>query len=344
TRSVKAYELFLQARALVKQADRTGDSSLYDQMLETLKQAIDEDPTFGKAHFSVALFWRGRLELTRQAAKSNSLTLAERYAEFDKAIALAIRHAHNDIERLRYEYLRAWVALDWSLALEKIIAFSEARPAEGCIDLGGVAIRLQRKDIGELAVRNCIEAGKVDIELLQDAVTMSHRVNIDEPIAARLYRANRTRIKNNMAASYQFHRALLWDGEVELARELLPALRSGKGINYRMPILRQACAEGDLDTAREFYELVMTADGDDASSIGEKWLSSQMTGRFDVAEELLRHLDQPDTVFALSSWMYYPQFDPRPYQNLMDMLARNGIEPATPRRETFACPTGVLEP
>jgi hypothetical protein len=62
-----------------------------------------------------------------------------------------------------------------------------------------------------------------------------------------------------------------------------------------------------------------------------------LLGRHDEAAELLAVYDQPETLFALSSYLRYANFDVRRYPTLLAQLEVQGIKPRPFQPEPYAC-------
>lgn len=96
--------------------------------------------------------------------------------------------------------------------------------------------------------------------------------------------------------------------------------------------IRQACAEGrDADANKIFASFLTLAD------ITSHWNALIALGRNQEAEDLLRVYDSPDTVLQLFSFYRSPQFDPRPFPFLMEVLEREGAAPRPLIPIPYAC-------
>lgn len=67
-----------------------------------------------------------------------------------------------------------------------------------------------------------------------------------------------------------------------------------------------------------------------------QWLALQTLGRNADAEALLLTLDRPSTLYALSGFLSYTHFDPRPFPNRAATLAAQGILREAPTELNFA--------
>ena len=100
--------------------------------------------------------------------------------------------------------------------------------------------------------------------------------------------------------------------------------------------IRQACAEGRLDDAERLYADFDFSPFDPASS-NIQWLALKTLARIDEAVELLRPLDQPETLVRLGELLSYTHFDPSHYPNLTRRLEEQGIMRYEVQPMNFAC-------
>ena len=101
--------------------------------------------------------------------------------------------------------------------------------------------------------------------------------------------------------------------------------------------LRQACADGERDTAERLYAQILADESEEAVVDGKKWLAHHLMGKRAKADALLKPLDTPARLYALSSFLIYPYFDPTPFPHLMAALQRQGITRPPPMAIPFAC-------
>ena len=67
------------------------------------------------------------------------------------------------------------------------------------------------------------------------------------------------------------------------------------------------------------------------------WISYHLLGQQDTASSVLVAYDQANQLYALSSYLVYPYFDPKPFPNLMEVLERQGIDRPAPIDIPFRC-------
>src|SRR6056297_3359999 len=77
---------------------------------------------------------------------------------------------------------------------------------------------------------------------------------------------------------------------------------------------------------------------DEDWTVSLRWHLLILLGEHAAATELLMPLEQDGRIYALSSFLVYPQFDPRPYPSLMRILEREQIQRPPPVSLPFACP------
>ena len=99
--------------------------------------------------------------------------------------------------------------------------------------------------------------------------------------------------------------------------------------------IRQACAEGRVSDADAIYATLN--DEKPEWRVDNQWLFLKTLGRDDEATEAVRYLDEGDGLFALSGFLHYTHFDPRPFPNLLARLEAQGIERPPPTDIPFAC-------
>jgi thioredoxin-like negative regulator of GroEL len=134
---------------------------------------------------------------------------------------------------------------------------------------------------------------------------------------------------------YQVHRALLWDGRVAAAAEVLERMERGARGDEpwgALPPARQACAEGRRDDAEQ---ILANFDRDDISL---RWHLLMLLGDHGAATDLLMEFERDGRTYALASFLTYPHFDPSPFPSLMRILEREQVRRPPPVALPFACP------
>ncbi|NGX15822.1 tetratricopeptide repeat protein [Wenzhouxiangella sp. XN24] len=332
TRSVEAWEALLKAQALIQDASMI-DFKLAenDLILASAQRAVEVDPGFSRAHGFMANFWQQQMTPVSAFYAATNLAPAEVRARFDKHIEDAIRTAGSEAERLAYQADRAWVQM---LYADRVAYLREAmalRPEQADIhvQLGRALI-----EVGEYAEARDIlvkaaALGRGTAPELVAVYQMLHRVDAEAALAM----SDRALEMDagSLQVLYQSHRVLLYAGRIERAADVARAyvLRDADSQFSHMLQVRQACAEGRRADADAIYALF---NGDLI-----RWLMLKTLGRDAEARELLRPLDTPERLYALSTVLSYPFFDPGDYPLLADTLARQGIQRPPPMRIPFAC-------
>jgi hypothetical protein len=160
--------------------------------------------------------------------------------------------------------------------------------------------------------------------------------------AAELARRGLAMHPNNALMAYQAHRALLWNGNIDEARALMPSIESSQitWFNKDLARLRQACAEGNLQEARRIHERFVAEFGEGQAVL---WISYQLLGMPDEANAVLIANDKLNQLFSLANFLGYPYFDPRPFPNLMQWAKQEGVGMQSPVEIPYRCPTPAAD-
>jgi hypothetical protein len=141
---------------------------------------------------------------------------------------------------------------------------------------------------------------------------------------------------HSTVAMYQAHRGLLWIGEVARARELHDKLIASdmRGSLKAHTRLRQLCAEGRVDEAKQLYEEANKEFSDRRSF---PWLTANTMGYSDQGLASLHQFDADRNLNALAGFLLYGTFDPRPFPNLMAHLEVHGNETGHVTEVPYRC-------
>ena len=141
------------------------------------------------------------------------------------------------------------------------------------------------------------------------------------------------RFPNHAYLGYQGHRVLLWSGDVDEARSLVEIVRRSNfpESNLNMMLLRQACAEGDLDAAEKYYQL-LESDSDD---VGGRFVVNIIYGYPQQAHQLI--IDADLDLQGLGGFLGYPYFDHKKFPALVAVLEPQGISPLSIDGPPYAC-------
>jgi hypothetical protein len=134
---------------------------------------------------------------------------------------------------------------------------------------------------------------------------------------------------------YQAHRTLLWDRRVQAAADVLARMQRRVPPNGEEFLLvmsaRQACAEG---RRADVERMLKTVDVGAAT----RWHLVMLLGDHAAATELLKPLEREGRIYALSSFLVFPNFDPSPFPSLLRILEREQVRRPPPVPLPFACP------
>ena len=337
TSSVPAYEAYLEALAHAARALQSGDELLALKTRAALERSQQLDPEFAAAHWELAGFWQDQMSVTSLGSELTSDTAEERKEKYKIAIAKAIDFEKDPNRRTIYRADEAYVELRYLEGLSLITDYLADRPNDRDAIQAHLAILMQlgRWTDARPVARHLADIMGDDPEQIQNAI-VSLLFTTDFAGAASVARQAVERHTDNAFVVYQAHRALLWNGEVEEARELLPLLNSSQmpSFNKKLVAMRQACADGKTADAVKIHEEFV-----DNYEEGEAilWISHNLLGQMEQARELLVPYDDANQMYALSSYLYYPYFDPTPYPRLMVVLDNQGVDRPPPIRIPHSC-------
>ena len=331
TRSVEAWEAFLKSQALVDDASLDFEPDEIESILASALRATELDPGFSRAHGFIANFWLNQITPVSAFYAATELAQAEMRSRFEKHIEDAIRTAGSEAERLGYQADRSWVRV---LYAERVAYLRQAvalRPEQADIhvQLGRALIEVGEYAEARDTLVKAAALGRGTAPELLAVYQFLHRVDVEAALALsdRALEAD----PGSLQVLYQSHRVLLYAEQLDRAAAVARAyvLRDADSEGSHMLQVRQACAEGRRDDADAIYALF---NGDSI-----RWLMLKTLGREAEAREFLRPLDIPERLYALSTFLAYPFFDPNDYPLLADTLARQGIQRPPPSRIPFAC-------
>lgn len=335
TRSVEAYEAYLEGLSLDQRQLEQGDLAFASTAADAYERARAIDPNFAAAHWRAARTWFGnatRVDSTTRDSTPDAVRLARYLERVDAAIATS----RDDVEKRKYEAGRTAMALQFRHAHRLMSEYLAARPRdidawEEMADLSAYAgdrdgMRRAAERIHSLSVEEGNPRSR--------AITVSVMA-LDMDAAVVRARQHLELRPDHALTQYQAHRALIWAGQIDEARALLPRIRASRmpTTSRLLAALRQACADGNVVEAKA---LRVEIDGSDGLS--SRWQAAQIAGDPVAAAALLRPLDQPDGLPTLMQFMINPTFDPTLYPLLKSRLIRNGIPIRPALAMPFACP------
>ena len=332
TRSVEAYDHYLNGLATIGVSLETSDLDLMNDALDHFEMAREADPRFAEAHAESARIWRTQFVPNQFAYEAMDVTLQQAFDNFRERMTAAIDTATDETQRMIYEAELAVNELKGAEVVRQLRRVLEKRPNshDATLALLRAAIYSRDTDAEIFAVENFLRLG--DFEAIDRYIDSARRLVPSEQHVANILEQVK-RFPNSSQIIYQAHRALLWAGEFEEAHKLYPRLALTAAWR-RIADARQACSLGDR---REAEQILRNAqeEGDDASI---QWHILVLLGKHEEAAQLLKPYESEAVPIMLGTFLTYPQFDPRPFPALMSILEREGIDWPPPREIPFACP------
>ena len=332
TRSVEAWETYLRALALNHEVSNRNDIGRAYEVIAALEDVVAIDPGFADAQLSLAEKWQKQLNPTAIEYDPSGMPRADRRRRYDAAIAAAIKHARSDMTRTEAEMRAA----EFDLRLADQIALAQ-HMADLAPDkrVGWAWLNYLYQVVGEFD--KSVEAGFKTHSLeatidVSDGAIISNTSRANASAAITLVDEMLQSPNPSASVIYQSHRALLAAGQVDRAAVLVEMYeqRSSDEVGVLFMQLRQACAEGRVADADEIHA-ALTLDSD------PQWLLLKTLGFDDQARDLLRPLDTPDNLVALSGYLTYPSFEAREYPLLWKTLTAQGIDRPPARPMAYRC-------
>jgi TolB-like protein/DNA-binding winged helix-turn-helix (wHTH) protein len=340
TRSVDAYQAYLTGVAESQRSLVTGGRDHVLAAAAAYERARTIDPDFAEAHWRAAQSWFGKSTRINGIIYGETLRNSERQAEYLKRVDRAIATSASDVDRLKYLSARAVLQMELSKAHRLMVAYLRARPRD--IDAW--------EDMAELAayanehewlVRAAERIHTLSLEAHEPrsrAITVTTMAMQLPEAVARARQQTQLRPKSIMTR-YQSHRALIWAGEADEARQSLDDI-IGSDLpeeNKLLAQLRQACAEQQLDQAQGFKrQLEKLPD----LSLSGRWQAVEIIGDHEAAVKLLSPLDNREDMLELMEYMLNPSFESGRYPLLSNAMARDGVVRWKVWPMPGACPKG----
>lgn len=337
TGSVAAYEAYLEALAYRARVAQSGDEQLILHFRTAMERAQALDPEFAAAHYEMASFWQGQMSVTSIGSELTSDTAEERKEKYKIAIAKAIRFEKDPDRRAIYRADDAYVELRYLESLrivsEYLSRYPNNREAVGMHAI--TLMNLGRWKEAQVVAHHLADISAGESSEIQSAI--SYLVfSGDTTAAADVSRQALQRHPDNAFIAYQAHRAFLWDGATDEARDILQFIKSSQmpWYNKKLAILRQACADGDPAQALAIHEEFLEAYQDGGASL---WISYHTLGQRETASASLKHYDDANQMHSLSSYLLYPYFDSTPHPRFSALLESQGIDRPAPIDIPFSC-------
>lgn len=339
TDSISAWEAYIRMRDIqIRSLGMFDPDYGNEEMITLYNDIVAEDPTFAEAHLAFAVITLSWLDLASITQAPEKYTVDDVRKLFADASEAATLHARTDEARIEAQILRARVQVRLgdlqSLTLEMI----EREPEE---------LRWWREYIEALLLSSLYEESRTLIKRANErsfndnesiVTFMAYVARLDLQTGMALAEESISNESATGAEYYQAHRIFLMADRIEEAAEIgRRYIAAATDPTWTLMVLiRQACAEGRVADAEAHYDAYDFGDIN-ATRTNIQWLSLQTLGRNEEAEDLLRPLDDPSTLFALSGFLSYTHFDPRPFPNLAATLEAQGFLRGEPVPMNFAC-------
>ncbi|MEJ2273449.1 MAG: hypothetical protein P8Y01_02580 [Woeseiaceae bacterium] len=335
TASVAAYEAYLEGLALEGSVGASGNVADWPRAMEAFVRARNIDKEFSLAWYHEAIFWVTQLTVTNVGSEVSGLTTEAAFGYFTAAIDAAIATAQPPARALLYQSNKANEDFRFADAIGFAEEFIAAFPnsIEGMENLMASIALIRDTDKARTYVDRVLEISRDDPLLLNSLINNLLFVGlVDQAVA--LAEEALGRHSEHSFIVYQSHRALLWAGRVEEARKWARVIRGSEFPieNVYLAELRQACAESDIDAARQLAGKLMEPQDTDASV---RYIALQIMGRPDDAHRTLAETGL--NVHELKSFLTYPYFDHTYFPELVASLERQGIERPFIKGPPYVC-------
>jgi len=339
TSSVAAYEAYLEGLVFEGTSSSTGDPEDWSAAYAAYDRAANIDETFSLAHYRKAFYWESQLGVTDVGSDRSTLSPDEMMEQFIRASDMAIRYAPDEGRALLYRAFKADGELRFSDAIRLAEEYIALYPNEisGYSTLSDAAASVR----DAAALRRHYEAMRIlakdDQNELNILLTNTLFVGLPEK-AAEMAREVLPKFPQHGFVTYQSHRILLWVGANAEARKWIPAIRGAEfpEENIWLVELRQACADGDLETANLNAEKLLRHDrGQPKEDVSLKFIAHVVMGRTAEAHGEIAKLDL--NLQELRSFLGYPYFNHNYFPELAAILEQQGIDRSYIEAPPYAC-------
>lgn len=334
TKSVDAYLALREARELAGRAVTTSDPALMERAREFYKRAQREDPRFARAFWEAAQLER-MVANSIYAGVSDPQTDAELRNNYIRNVDAAIAAAPDDTERSLYQAARLVADYNYRGSVRLLEEYLQERPRDDLIwfSLLEQARKAERYDLVDKALDNIT---KLNLDSGQFPVFGTNYLTHDPERALRYARAAMNEAPDYTALQFQAHRAFLIAGHNDEARALLERMTKGE-----LPVsvrdgarIRQLCADGKANEAQGLARQLLA---NETLPLVVRWSSALTAGLKVEADALLAPYRKRDSLFTLSQFLIYDEFDARQFPALAAGLARAGIVRPPPKLPRYAC-------
>lgn len=328
TSSVAAYEAYLEGLVLEGRSGATGDPEDWVAALDAFERATNTDESFAAAYFHQMMYWEGQMGVTDVGSDQSNLPPEELLARFVATAEAAINHAPDEGRAILYRAVKADGEMRFKDALRLAEEYIELYPNDIFAYSAMSSAAASMRD-AETVLRYYPQFKRIiDDDALELNVLLNNLLFVGLPEqAAELAREALPRFPQHGFITYQSHRILLWNGAVSEAKKWIPAIRGSEfpDENNWLVELRQACAEGDYETAKKRAQNLIDFDsgnpGDDASL---DFIAHVIMGDTEKAHQLLVDLDLD--IQAQRSFLGYPYFNHNYFPELTQILTQQGID------------------
>ena len=337
TRSVEAWELYLQGVAVQNQAFEQIDPALLVRSADFFAEAVAADPDFVDAHMKLMDLWWGQLDPSTTSYSETGPSFTERRARFDAAVAASLRLARTELERLSVEFRKAQVEVRIDEQLRIAKQMTDVAPEQDTA-WGSLTELYQQTGQMDKAYDAALTAWSLPREpdeFRTFILFQMRRINIDKAVQLTEEAMADAAADGALLPPifyYQAQRVYLDAGMNDKAADMIDhyVLRTADEVGKAMVLIRQACAEGRVDDADAAFALL-------DPNTGSRWLLLKTLGLDAEARELLRPLDTPETLFVLAARLDYRTFEARDFPLLWRTLQSQGIDRPPARPQTFQC-------
>ena len=337
TRSVEAWELYLQGVAVQNQALEQIDPALLVRSADFFDEAVAADPDFVDAHMKLMDLWWGQLDPSTTSYSEIGPPFTERRARFDAAVTASLRLARTELERLSVEFRKAQVEVRIDEQLRIAERMTDVAP-EQYTAWGSLTELYQQTGQMDKAYEAALTAWSLPREpdeFRTLVLFQMRRINLDKAVQLTeeaLANAAADGTQLPPIFYYQAQRVYLDAGMNGKAADMIDhyILRTVDEVSKAMMLIRQACAEGRVADADAAFAPL-------DPKTGARWLLLKTLGLDAEARELLRPLDTPETLFVLAARLDYRTFEARDFPLLWRTLQSQGIDRPPARPQTFQC-------
>jgi TolB-like protein/DNA-binding winged helix-turn-helix (wHTH) protein len=324
TRSVEAYEAFLQGLAADELSAVTGGREPALAAAKAYEQARMLDPDFAEAQWRAAQKWFGKETRINGSISGAGSSESEQKAQYLLRVDRAITVSADDVQQLKYRAAKAVMNMELRKAHALMVRYLAARPRDidAWEDMAEFAAYAGEHEWLERAGERIHTLSLEAREPRSRAITVAVMAMQPAEGVTRARQQMRLRPANVMM-KYQGHRAMIWAGQTDAARQILEPIMASDlpPMNKLFAQLRQACGEGNIDQARRLRARMDALKPD----LIDAWQIYQIMGEGRKAAEALAVLDRDQRLPTLIQFMINPTFDSAQYPNLRAAMARDGV-------------------